>query len=205
MNLAKKSAVVPLRSTPEDSALTVIRQFTFALLALALSLAAAPSSAGEPVRFWSDGGLLLKTSLYTRHYRNDSRHNNHQRMVNPEWIADPGYAPAWMGGDFARSDRTRWLAGVAAFRNSFGQHSTYLYGGFRHEFARSEQTSAYFKLTGGLLHGYRGEFRDKIPLNRFGVAPAVLPAIGIDYRRVNLELIPFGTAGFMFNIGWYLL
>ena len=51
------------------------------------------------------------------------------------------------------------------------------------------------------MHGYRGEFRDKIPFNRIGVAPAILPAIGIDYRRANLELIPFGKAGLMVNIG----
>lgn len=116
-----------------------------------MGVGAAPSSAGDQPRFWSDGDLLLKTSLYTRHYRDDSRHNDHQRMANPEWIAHPNYVPTWMDWGFARTERTRWLAGVAAFRNSFGQHSTYLYGGFRHEFARGEQASAYVKLTGGVL------------------------------------------------------
>jgi hypothetical protein len=155
--------------------------------------------------FWSDGELLLKTSLYTRHYSDDPRHNNHQRMINLEWIADDDYGPAWTDRAFAHSPRTRWLVGAAAFRNSFGQQSTMLYGGFRRELTSLGQGSTYVKLTGGLLHGYRGEFRDKIPFNQLGIAPAVLPAIGIDYRRVNLELIPFGKAGLMINIGLYPL
>lgn len=155
--------------------------------------------------FWAEGTLLLKTSLYTRHYRDDPRHNNHQRMVNLEWIADSDYEPTWTDRAFAHSPRTRWLVGGAAFRNSFGQQSTYIYGGLRHELTSGQHTSTYVKLTGGLLHGYRGEFRDKIPFNRLGVAPAVLPAIGVDYRRVNLELIPFGKAGLMINVGLYPL
>lgn len=203
MNPAGTHAVIPVSSILEDRILSLARPTTFALFGLALGLGSTATFAVERPHFWSDGELLLKTSLYTRHYRDDSRHINHQRMVNLEWIADTGYVPAWTDRGFARAERTRWLAGAAAFRNSFGQQSTYLYGGFRHELARREHASAYVKLTGGVLHGYRGEFRDKIPLNHLGVAPAVLPAIGIDYRRVNLELIPFGTAGFMLNIGWY--
>lgn len=152
--------------------------------------------------FWAKGGdLLLRTSLYTRHYRDDPRHNNHQRMANIEWIADAHYSPSWANLRFAHSEQTRWLVGGAAFRNSFGQDSTYVYGGFRRQLAASELSSLYLKLTAGLLHGYRGEFRDKIPLNRLGVAPAVVPAIGLDHRRANIELIPFGTAGLMLNIG----
>ncbi|MDV7392104.1 hypothetical protein RZS08_12145, partial [Arthrospira platensis SPKY1] len=141
----------------------------------ALSIVATSATAAtheESGGFWSDGNLLLKTSLYTRHYSDDPRHNNHQRMVNLEWIASSEYGPGWTDRAFAHAPQTRWLVGAAAFRNSFGQDSTYLYGGFRRELSSSENTSTYVKLTGGLLHGYRGEFRDKIPFNNLGIAPA---------------------------------
>ncbi len=64
------------------------------------------------------------------------------------------------------------LAGGATFRNSFSQRSNYAYLGKRFD---SDSYPVYLKLTGGLLQGYRGEYRDKIPLNRFGVAPAIIP------------------------------
>jgi len=168
-----------------------------------LFITTAPMSVLANSSFWSDGTVLLKTSLYTRHYGDDPRHNNHQRMFNVEWIADSDYSPDWVDRDFARAPAVRWLVGVAGFRNSFGQQSTYVYGGLRHEWVVGEHANAYVKVAGGLLHGYRGEYRDKIPLNHLGVAPAILPAIGLDYRRMNFELIPFGTAGLMVNIGVY--
>ena len=40
----------------------------------------------------------------------------------------------------------------------------------------------YFKLTGGLLHGYKEPYDDKIPLNDLGVAPAILPTLGFQYK-----------------------
>ena len=172
------------------------------LAALSSAAATAEASASKATGgFWADGDLLLKTSLYTRHYSDDPRHNNDQRMINLEWIAGPDYGPTWTDRAFAHAPQTRWLIGGAGFRNSFGQQSTYLYGGFRRELTGGKHTSTYIKLTGGLLHGYRGEFRDKIPFNQFGIAPAILPAIGVDYRRMNFELIPFGKAGLMVNIG----
>lgn len=182
---------MPLRLFP----VLVVAAFSSATTTAAM---AAPDESGG---FWSEGNLLLKTSMYTRHYSDDPRHNNHQRMINLEYIARSDYGPAWTDRAFAHAPQTRWLVGAAAFRNSFGQDSTYLYGGFRREIVSMEHTSIYVKLTGGLLHGYRGKYRDKIHFNRFGVAPAVLPSVGIDHRRINLELVPFGTAGLMVNIG----
>jgi hypothetical protein len=155
-----------------------------------------------------EGQLLVQTSAWTRHYENRPYHNNDQNLVNLEWIAPQSYRIAWLqtealAGRLPWTTDIRWLAGAALFENSFSQSSTYLYGGGRYDFWQGSQTRLYAKITLGLLHGYRGEFRDKIPLNHFGVAPAVLPAVGVQHRRVNLELIPFGAAGVMLNIGLY--
>ena len=175
----------------------------FVVPAIFIGLGLAGSARATTDDFWTQGQLLVKTSLYTVHYSNDPRHNNDQRMINLEWIAADDYSPRRIDRSFARAPQTRWLAGVAAFRNSFGQDSTYLYGGFRYELASRGSASSYLKLTAGALHGYRGEFRNKIPLNQLGVAPAILPAIGVDFGRTNIELIPFGAAGLMLSVGVY--
>lgn len=153
---------------------------------------------------FTDGDeLLLQTSLWTKHYSDEPDHVNEQKLINAEWYfpentLDPGNT------DSSWRDEIRWLAGGATFKNSFDQQSFYLYGGGRYDYALGENTDAYFKLTAGLLHGYRGEYQDKIPFNGLGVAPVILPAVGVAYRRMNVEIVPFAAAGVMINIGVYL-
>lgn len=152
--------------------------------------------------------VLVQTSVWTGHYENRPYHNNSQELLNIEWIAPRGYQPFFLDTESWSQSRPwvseiRWLAGGAVFNNSFSQRSAYLYGGGRYDFWQRDQTRAYAKVTLGLLHGYRGEFRDKIPLNHLGVAPAILPAIGLQHGRLNLEMIPFGAAGVMLNFGFY--
>jgi hypothetical protein len=148
--------------------------------------------------------VLIQTSLLTAHYDPEPDHNNHQKLINLEWYfpaTNVDALPRPSGRDWR--DEVQWLIGGASFLNSFDQRTTYLYTGGRYNFHDSGDLKTYGKLTAGLIHGYRGEYRDKIPFNRFGVAPAILPAFGVEYNRMNLEMIPFGTAGFMVNVGYY--
>ena len=118
--------------------------------------------------------------------RSTGQFNNTQALINVERIRADG-----------------WLAGAAAFHNSFGQPSQMVYIGRRwHPLENYPQ--AHVKLVAGFLHGYKGEYRDKIPFNRSGVAPVVLPAIGWTYKRVAGELIIFGNSGLLFTLGYYL-
>ena len=161
------------------------------------------SHAESHLQFQQGGELLVQTSLFTRHFSKDPDHHEKQRLINIEWTfaeKDNINIQRPPGSDWR--DEIRWLAGGASFKNSFNQQSTYLYTGGRYDYFENDTTRAYAKLTVGLLHGYRGEYRDKIPFNRLGVAPAILPAFGVEHHRVNLEMIPFGTAGVMFNIGY---
>ena len=165
--------------------------YVAAALACSLALVAVGDAGAQSAQVAGDieaaarNRWLLQTSIYTRHFHPDVQHVNHQRLVNLE---------------YQRADD--WLAGAAFFRNSFGQPSEYLYlGKLWRPF--SEQ-AVHVKLTGGLLHGYRGEFRDKIPFNKSGVAPVLLPSIGYSTRRFTSEFILFGTNGLMFTLGVYL-
>ena len=125
---------------------------------------------------------LLQTSIYTTHF-NNRPHNNHQKLLNLE---------------YQRSDQ--WVVGGAVFDTSFDQPAQYLYFG---KLWRPFETEPliHVKLTGGLIHGYKGEFRDKIPLNSRGVAPAIIPAVGLSGNHISGEVVLFGVAGAMVTLG----
>lgn len=74
-----------------------------------------------------------------------------------------------------------WLYGLAVFNNSFGQFSQYLYG--------------------GMLHGYKGDYRDRVPLNDLGVSPAVIPGIGYQEGRFGADAYLLGFSGVLFTVG----
>jgi len=124
---------------------------------------------------WKIAGWNIQTSIYTKHWSSNPEHNNHQKLIGPELV---------FTNDF--------LVGFAYFRNSFGQPSEYLYIGKTWPLFHSNYF--YFKLTGGLLHGYKPPYEDKIPLNGLGVAPAILPSVGIRYKHLMMELQIAGTS-----------
>lgn len=159
-----------------------------ALLLLAFGAAATGVAAaeGDASPQADDARWLFQTSAYTRHYHFDPRHNNHQHLLNLE----------------------RWSAagsglGIAFFDNSFGQPSQYVYGGKLWRPLDSAPL-VHVKLTAGLISGYKGEYQDKIPYNRNGIAPAVVPSVGLSGRRFTGEVVLLWNAGAMVTVGVYL-
>lgn len=153
-----------------------LRISALALMAITNGVLADDSRTEEDKGFW-----YLQTSVYTRHFAPDPEHNNHQDLIGLE-----------------RNDASGWLYGAATFRNSFSQRSYYAYGGKRFD---SQRYPLYLKLTGGLLQGYTGEYRDKIPLNRYGVAPVIIPSVGTYYGPVAAEWVLLGANAMMINVG----
>ncbi|RUR27738.1 hypothetical protein [Vreelandella nanhaiensis] len=128
---------------------------------------------------------LVQISLLTRHFDPQPEHNNHQRLLGIE-LHNPDH----------------WLAGAARFKNSYEQPTWYVYAGREFPLWQlNEDANVRAKLTGGLLRGYKDEYRDKIPLNHLEVAPALLPSIGVQWERLESDLIIFGTAGMMLTAG----
>lgn len=124
----------------------------------------------------------VQTSLYTRHFKPRSEHNNHQELLGVE-----------------RHTASSYLWGAATFLHSYDERAYYAYLGKRFDWVG---TPFYGKLTAGLLHGYKGEYRDKIPLNRFETAPVIIPSVGLNYHRVGVEVLLLGGAATMINIGF---
>lgn len=140
------------------------------------ALAGEMPAANDDKGFW-----YAQTSLYTRHFSPDPDHNNHQDLIGLE-----------------RNQASGLVIGGATFRNSFSQRSYYTYAGKRYDMA---DYPVYLKLTGGVIQGYRGEYRDKIPLNRFGVAPVIIPSVGAHYGPVAAEVVLLGFNAAMVTTG----
>jgi len=93
-----------------------------------------------------------------------------------------------------------WLYGLALFNNSFDQFSQYLYGGKIFNF-HGRLDGIHAKITAGLLHGYKGDFKDRVPYNNAGVSPAVIPGIGYKDGRFGADAFLLGFSGVLFTVG----
>ena len=124
----------------------------------------------------------FQTSLLTHHFSPDPEHNERQQLINIE---------AW------RDDR--WHLGAAMFQNSFDQPTQFVYVGYAWPVAGSK--NVYWRLMGGLMHGYKDEYQDKIPFNGLGIAPAIIPSFGVRYRSLFTEIQFGGTAVAMWTAG----
>ena len=154
----------------------------FRLPGLLLLAQATTALAGETSATEDDKGFwYAQTSVYTRHFAPDPDHNNNQDLIGLE-----------------RNEASGFVYGGATFRNSFRQRSYYAYAGKRYDMA---DYPVYLKLTGGAIQGYRGKYRDKIPLNRFGVAPVIIPSVGAHYGPVAAELVLLGFNAAMVTTG----
>jgi len=97
-------------------------------------------------------------------------------------------------------DSTRATFGLAVFNNSFGQFSQYAYWGQIWDLKQAGPGTIYGKLTVGVLHGYKGDYQDKVPLNKFGYSPAIVPTIGYRIEKVSGELALLGGNGLIFMV-----
>ena len=90
----------------------------------------------------------------------------------------PTHRPVFLLG-IEREHANAKLNGVVLFRNSFGQPSVYVYpwGGAYKSILGINDVS--FKWTGGLIYGYKGEFKDEVA-NWKGLAPVII--VGLAYE-----------------------
>lgn len=128
--------------------------------------------------------VLVQTSLYTSHFNPQPEHNNNQRLIGLEF-----------------HNSALWFTGLARFKNSFSQDTHYFYVGREFPIWGGSDICFRAKLTAGALHGYRGEYRDKIPFNRHGIAPAILTTLGVRWKRLKVDMMVFGTVGMMVVTG----
>ncbi len=136
--------------------------------------------------------LMVQAAPGVIHFDSDPEHADFSWLVGLEW-----------------QSASRWVAGAAYFNNSFDQKCQYLYVGKSWPLDSISDHPVlkdfYFKLTGGVLLGYKEPYENKIPLNDNGIAPGAVPALGYQYGDFNVQLNLLGTAGLMFTFGYDVL
>ena len=92
------------------------------------------------------------------------------------------------------------LLGVSVFSNSFGQPSTYVYGGQR-LYRWSPWDPLFADWSAGLLFGYVGQYKDKVPLNYKGFSPGITAGIGWQFTPAFAGQIHLlGNSGLLFSV-----
>ena len=143
-----------------------------------------PWDAPEP---WRTDRYYFQFAYYTIHFHYDE---NHQQSYL--FDAEYHFKETFLGG--------QWIAGMALFQNSFGQFSQYLFGGLLWR-PIEEHQPFYVKLSAGPLHGYSGQYQDKVPFNSSGVAPAIIPSMGYCVKRYCAEFVLLGTNAALLTFG----
>jgi hypothetical protein len=94
------------------------------------------------------------------------------------------------------------LDGIVLFTNSFGQPSVYVYpwGGVYKSIFGVDKLA--FKWTGGIIYGYRGEFKNEVA-NVGGFAPVIIPALSYTFRpgwSAQVNMLGKAAAQFQLNM-----
>jgi hypothetical protein len=133
------------------------------------------AGADQPNKKWD-----LTLSPYTHHWSNNPEHKQVLLGALDSHVS---------GGRFC---------GLALFTNSFGQGSAYAYVGQQWDGILGNP-KLFSKVSAGLLWGYRGEYKDKIPFNQAGIAPAVIPSLGYYVTpKDSAQVYLLGNAGLLF-------
>ena len=111
----------------------------------------------------------------------------------------PEHKYVWaLGAEHQRDDN--WLAGASYFSNSFGQPSAYLYVGKRYPQVFG-QPQLFAQWSAGLLYGYRGQYKNKVPLNYRGFSPGALVSLGWQFsQQTSATVHMLGDAGMMVQL-----
>ena len=147
-------------------------------------------SSGSALSGWTFG-----YSPYTVHYSKAKKEN--------AWEPDnQEHSYVWLIQAEKALDE-RQLAGFAYFSNSFGQPSQYAYYGWRFR-PFDSAPNLFFKVTAGIIHGYKYPYDKKIPLNnRHGWGITAIPAIGYDFTpNWGAQVNVLGNAGLMFQLNY---
>jgi hypothetical protein len=154
----------------------------------ALAMAAPTLAADAPAPPSSQGTVTILGSPKVLHFDPDPEHVDWSWLIGLEW----------------QQPDSRWHFGFSYFNNSFGQKAQFYYTGYKWKLSDS-YPNWYFKLSGGLIYGYKEPYEDKVPFNHNGYSPGLFPALGYKWNRWNAQLVTLGTAGVMVTVGYDII
>lgn len=162
-----------------------------AAAALSLSLGVTPLSASAQLIIPGDQ-LRVGYGPTAWHFDPSPDHADHNHLVSVELLTT-----RWT---FWKADRS--TLGLALFDNSFGQFSQYVFFGLEWDLAKAFGGTFYANVTGGLLHGYKPPYENKIPFNQYGTAPVLIPTAGWRYGHFSVTASLLGLNGIIFGASW---
>jgi hypothetical protein len=135
----------------------------------------------------SDGALgewYVQAGSYF-HYTNDEDYSGARWFMGVEHLNEHGR-----------------ITGLSVFNNSFGQFSQYLYVGKTfHPFEKAPNFRV--KLTGGIVHGYKGEHKETSPIHwGDSWALGVVPAVGYQRGHLGIDVAVLSASGMLFLVGY---
>ena len=159
----------------------LIRTFVALIVAVLASNALAQETPMVP-EFDKGDQFTLSVSPFSQHFSTDKTYT-HVYLIGIE-----------------REKKDNWLDGVAFFNNSFDQPVVYLFpfGKAYHDIWGIEKLT--FKWTAGLLYGYLGEYKRRVPLNYNGFSPAVNVALAYQFTPTWGGQVLLGGSFLMFMI-----
>jgi hypothetical protein len=174
----------------QESDSTASMNFFISRLVRALSRAAALlsllscMSMSHADVFGEGDRVMAGVGPYVYHRIDNSDHNQWPRLIGVEYETG-----------------SHWLGGAAAFKNSYYQDAAFLYAGKRW-FIPSVDENLYVKLTAGLVYGYRKPYEDKLPVNHDGFGIGIVPALGYQFGRANVQIQFLGTDAMAITFGY---
>jgi hypothetical protein len=146
--------------------------------------AAAPTDAKSADMKPASPPLTLMVGSYTHHF-------------DPK----PTHRKVFLVG-LEREHANAKLDGIVLFTNSFGQPSVYVYpwGGVYKSIFGVDKLA--FKWTGGIIYGYRGEFKNEVA-NVGGFAPVIIPALSYTFKpgwSAQVNILGKAAAQFQLNM-----
>ena len=112
---------------------------------------------------------------------------------------DPDHKDVFLiGAEHEHPNGVVW--GGTVFDNSFGQPSAYAFVGQR-LYRWSQWDALYAEWTVGILYGYTGQYKHKVPLNFNGFSPGAVAGVGWKFTRTLAGQVNIlGTSGMMFQL-----
>lgn len=182
-----------MKSLPSSVSHTLAALAVLCTLAPAAHAQAADAPASEKPSALS--GWMFGYAPFDWHFSDAKKEN--------DWEPDQQkHAYVWLVQAEKELDE-RHVAGFAYFKNSFGQPSQYAYYGWRFR-PFDSMPGLFFKLTGGVIHGYKFPYNKKIPFNnKHGWGLTAIPAVGYDFNKNwGGQINVLGNAGVMFQLNY---
>ncbi len=127
---------------------------------------------------------------------------NYSLLLSPytiHWKKTPEHSSVWLIG-LQRENFNHQLSGISYFKNSFNQKSMFVYPWGKIYDLPMSDLSLLVTWRLGLIYGYKGKYKNKVPLNMKGFSPGFTLSFGWrSPHNIAVEFNLLAAAGMMLS------